>query len=53
MQLLINYKELSANGNYLLLYKNIAGYLAHAEGDQFTYNKLSEILNILENDSLL
>lgn len=48
-QLISNYLNLFNEGNYNQLYKNIAGYLAHADLDKFTYELLSKVLDILEN----
>lgn len=48
-QLINNYSHLFHEGKYIELYKNLAGYLAHADLDKFTYELLSKSLDILES----
>lgn len=48
-QLLENYIKLNSNEEYSLLYKNISGYLAHADVEKYVYDGLSKILDILED----
>lgn len=48
-QLIYNNLNLFKEGNYNQVHKNIAGYLAHADLDKFSYELLSKALDILEN----
>lgn len=49
-QLIHNYLSLFNEGKYIPLYKKLAGYLPNADLDQFSYELLSKVLDILENN---
>ena len=46
--LLNNCLLLLDHGCYLSLYNNLSGYLAHSDVDKITYQKLTQIVDILE-----
>ena len=48
IQMMNNWLLLLDNKNYLTLYRNIAGYLAHSDVNEVTYQKLLQIVDILE-----
>ncbi len=45
----INYLHLFTEAKYDFLYKSICGITAHVELDKYIYQRLTEVINILES----